>query len=65
MPMDFWDVLLAGGALMMIFEGIMPFIAPAKWRETMLQAMKLSDGQLRFFGFSAMMIGLMLLTLLY
>ncbi len=63
--MNFWDVLLAGGALMLIFEGIMPFIAPARWRETMLQAMKLTDGQLRFMGFAAMLIGLVLLTFLY
>ncbi len=62
--MKFWDLLLAGGALMLVFEGIMPFVAPAAWRETMQQAMKLSDGQLRFAGLAAMLTGLALLLFL-
>jgi len=60
--MDFWDVLLAGGALMLIFEGIMPFVAPEAWKNTMRQVVDLSSGQLRFVGMLAIAAGLFLLS---
>ncbi|MCA3018781.1 MAG: DUF2065 domain-containing protein [Rhodocyclaceae bacterium] len=60
--MDFWDVLLAGGALMLIFEGIMPFVAPEAWKKTMRQVVDLSSGQLRFVGMLAIAAGLFLLS---
>lgn len=59
------DVLWAALALVLVFEGLMPFISPGRWRSVMEQATKLSDGQLRFLGLSAMLIGLGLLALLY
>jgi uncharacterized protein YjeT (DUF2065 family) len=62
--MDVWEVLLAGGALMLIFEGIMPFVAPEVWKNTMRQAMQLSNGQLRFLGLLAILAGLFLLSIL-
>jgi uncharacterized protein len=62
--MTFWDAMLIGGALMLIFEGIMPFLTPSKWKDTMRQAINLSDGQLRFLGLISMLIGLALLFLL-
>jgi uncharacterized protein YjeT (DUF2065 family) len=62
--MDVWEVLLAGGALMLIFEGIMPFVAPEVWKNTMRQAMQLSNGQLRFLGLLAILAGLFLLSTL-
>lgn len=60
--MDFWDVLLAGVALMLIFEGIMPFVAPEAWKKTMRQVVDLSSGQLRFVGMLAIAAGLFLLS---
>jgi len=61
--MNLWDVLLAGGALVLIFEGVMPFVAPEVWKKTMLQAIALSSGQLRFLGLLAILAGLFLLSL--
>ena len=52
------ELLLAAFALMMICEGVMPFIAPRMWRETMRRLCELSDGQLRFFGLTVMLAGL-------
>jgi len=46
--------------LMLVLEGALPFISPAGWRRVFAQALALSDGQLRFFGLSAMMAGLVL-----
>ena len=59
--MEFWEVLLAGGALMLIFEGIVPFVSPNAWKNTMCQALALSNGQLRFLGLLAILVGLFLL----
>ena len=56
--LNFW---LTGFALMLIIEGIMPFMFPALWREAFQKLLLLSDGQLRFAGISAMLAGLMLL----
>ena len=48
-------------ALMLVIEGILPFLFPAQWRETFRRITKLSDGQIRFFGLSSMIAGLLLL----
>jgi hypothetical protein len=48
-------------ALMLVIEGIMPFLFPAKWREIFRRIIQLSDGQIRFFGLSSMLAGLLLL----
>ncbi|MEQ1517390.1 MAG: DUF2065 domain-containing protein [Usitatibacteraceae bacterium] len=51
-------MLFAGLALMLVFEGILPFVAPRAWRETFRRAIELSDGQLRFLGLASIAIGL-------
>ena len=56
-----WESLLIAIALMLILEGMIPFLSPRTWRETFKKLIELDDGQLRFIGFSAMMIGLLLL----
>ena len=53
--------LLMALALMLVIEGLLPFLAPKTWRETFLRLMQLSDGQIRFFGLTSMIIGLLLL----
>ena len=55
------STLLIAFALMLVLEGLMPFIAPAAWRETFRRLIQLSDGQIRFIGLSSMLIGLILL----
>jgi len=48
-------------ALMLVIEGLLPFLAPRLWRETFQRLMQLSDGQIRFFGLTSMIAGLVLL----
>jgi len=48
-------------ALMMVIEGLLPFLAPTLWRETFRRITQMSDGQIRFFGLSSMLAGLLLL----
>lgn len=57
------DTLWAAMALVLVFEGLLPFVSPSRWRRVMGEAMKLSDGQLRFVGLAAVLIGLVLLAL--
>ena len=53
--------LLMAFALMLVIEGLFPFLAPSAWRETFRRLMQLSDGQIRFFGLTSMLAGLVLL----
>ncbi len=55
--------LLLAFALMLVLEGIMPFIAPAAWRETFRRLVQFSDGQIRFIGLTSMLIGLILIMI--
>ena len=50
-------------ALMLVIEGLLPFLAPSLWRETFSRIIKMSDGQIRFFGLTSMLIGLLLLLI--
>jgi len=53
---------LLGLALMLVIEGIMPFISPVIWRKSLLKVAQLTDGQIRFIGALAMLSGLLLLV---
>jgi uncharacterized protein YjeT (DUF2065 family) len=55
------DLLLGALALMLIFEGLMPFLSPGAWRNMFERATRMSDGQIRFLGLTSMVIGLLLL----
>lgn len=55
--------LLAAFALMLVIEGILPFMAPAIWRDTFRKMLELSDGQLRFVGLGSMLGGLLMFFL--
>jgi uncharacterized protein len=56
--LDYW---LLGLAMMLVIEGMMPFVLPELWRETFRKLVTLSDGQLRFVGITAMLAGIILL----
>ena len=57
------STILLAFALMLVLEGLMPFIAPAAWREPFRRLSQVSDGQIRFVGLTSMLIGLVLLVL--
>ena len=57
------DLLLGDLALMLVFEGLLPFLSPGTWRQIFERATQLTDGQIRFFGLSSMIIGVLLLVL--
>ena len=45
-------------ALMLVLEGVLPFVAPRLWREGFRRLTELTDGQLRFIGMVSLGIGL-------
>jgi uncharacterized protein len=55
------QTILAALGLMLVFEGLLPFIAPQIWRETFKRMIELKDGQLRFVGLLSIAGGLLLL----
>ena len=60
-PSNVWDLLLGAFALMLVIEGLLPFISPANWRSVFERAMRMSDGQIRFIGLGSMLAGLAML----
>ncbi len=54
------DLLLGALALMLMLEGLLPFISPRSWREMFERATRLSDGQIRFIGLASLLAGLLL-----
>ena len=55
------DWVVGALALMLVFEGLLPFLSPTVWRQVFERAMKMSDGQIRFIGLSSMLVGLLML----
>lgn len=58
-----WDSLLVAFSLMLVLEGMLPFLMPAIWRETFRKLSESGDGQIRFIGLTSMLAGLLLLYL--
>ncbi len=59
--MDFWQVLPAAIALVLIFEGLMPFISPNRWRNMLEVVAQMDDRVIRNIGLGSMLLGLALL----
>lgn len=56
-----WEDLFAALALLLVFEGITPFLNPAKWRQMILMVAQQPDRVLRMMGLISMMLGATLL----
>ena len=54
------ELLWPALALVLIFEGLLPFVVPATWRRVFTQMLQLEDGQIRFFGLLCVLSGLLL-----
>ena len=63
--MPLWDILLAALALMLVIEGLLPFLSPTSWRSVFERAIRMTDGQIRFLGLTSMIAGLVMLLLFW
>lgn len=58
--MELSELIWPALALVMIFEGLLPLMAPKLWRRVFTDMLSLRDGQLRFFGLMCVGSGLLL-----
>jgi uncharacterized protein YjeT (DUF2065 family) len=56
-----WNDLLVALALVLIIEGMMPFLSPARMRETLRLLCQFDDSSLRLLGFLSMLSGVLML----
>ena len=57
----YWTEILTALALVLVIEGMLPFVRPGRYKQLVAQIVRLSDNQLRAFGLGAMIIGIVLL----
>lgn len=58
-----WQDFLTALALVFVIEGILPFLNPNGFKNTMRQVIGMDDRTLRWLGLGAMLCGLMMLYL--
>ena len=54
-------VLASAIALVLILEGLLPFLNPAAWRRMFERALQLTDEQIRVVGLSSLALGIVVL----
>ncbi len=59
--LDWWVGALG---LLLVLEGLLPLVSPQSWREAFEKALRLRDGQLRFFGLMSVLTGLVIIFVL-
>jgi hypothetical protein len=59
-----WRDLGAAICLVLVIEGILPFLAPARWRHMAMSLAHVDDRTIRMVGLSSMLVGTLLLYLL-
>ena len=57
----FWTEILTAVALVLVIEGMLPFIRPGRYRQLVAQIVRMSDNQLRLFGLGSIICGILLL----
>lgn len=63
--MDFWQVLPVAIALVLIIEGMLPFISPHRWRNMLAMVEQMEDRVIRNVGLGSMLLGVVLLYLFH
>ena len=57
----FWTEILTAVALVLVIEGMLPFIRPGRYKQLVAQIVRMPEGQLRLFGLASMIFGILLL----
>lgn len=60
-----WHDLGVALCLVLVIEGVMPFLYPKKWRETVARLAEADDRTMRIVGLASMLLGTGLLYLIY
>ena len=59
--MELTDSLWTAFALVLVIEGLLPFLSHASWRRVFTQMVQLRDGQIRFFALLCILSGIVML----
>ncbi len=59
-----WQELGVALSLVLVIEGILPFLYPKRWKELAILAAQVDERTMRIMGFSSMVLGVVLLTLI-
>ena len=59
-----WHELSIALALLLILEGVFPFLSPDMVRKALVTIHQLTDSQLRFAGLTSMLVGVVLLYII-
>jgi len=59
-----WYELAKAFCLLLVIEGVMPFIAPGRWRQLAARLAEMDDRTMRIIGFASMLTGALLLFLI-
>ena len=54
-------LLVSAIALVLILEGLLPFLNPGAWRRVFERALQMTDAQIRMLGLSSLAIGVAIL----
>lgn len=64
MTSEFWYELAIAFCLVLIIEGILPFLYPDRWRNMVEQLSQVNDNALRIIGLLSMLAGVLGLYLI-
>ncbi|WP_431688232.1 DUF2065 domain-containing protein [Hahella sp. NBU794] len=59
-----WRELGIALCLMLVLEGVLPFLYPRRWRNMVVRLAQVDDGTMRLAGFVSMLVGTALLYLI-
>jgi len=59
-----WHELAVAFCLMLVIEGIIPFISPGRWRKMLLVLDQIDDNTMRIIGLGSMLTGTVLLLII-
>lgn len=63
--LNLWDELWVATALLLVFEGIIPFLSPALMRRALAAMGAMDDQTMRISGLVSMVIGVVVLYLVH
>jgi uncharacterized protein YjeT (DUF2065 family) len=60
-----WGYVLTGLALMLVLEGIFPFLSPGRWRLAMVRLIQRRDRAVRIMGLLSMAAGTVIMLFVH
>lgn len=60
-----WQEFLVALSLVLVIEGIAPFLSPRQWRQALVMLVRMEDRKVRLLGFTSMLLGTALLYIVH